>query len=286
MRATLICLATLIAVPVFCQERPLPEAQGFLREVRSRLQPDEVRQSDYAYVETRKDQTLDKSGRPTRETVTVYESYPALPGEARWLRLISKNGVPVPAAELAKKDRERQEHVLKYARRIERQTDRDRAAEARRREKARRENEANVDEAFRVYDIRMLGREALGGYDTIVFSFAPKPGARPRTKEGKVLRHFAGKMWVSETEHEPVRLEVEVLDTASFGLGLVRVHQGSHLAFERRKVNGEEWLPASASYTASARVLLLKRVRVSATMEFSDYRKFTVATETTVAPPK
>ena len=193
----------------------------------------------------------------------------------------------MPAAQLAKKDRERQEHVLKYVRRLERQTDQDRAAEARRRDRERRENAASVDEAFRVYDIRMLGREALAGHDTIVFSFAPKPGARPRTKEGKLLRHFAGKMWVSETEYEPVRLEVEALDTVSFGWGLLaRVHEGSRLAFERRKVNGEEWLPASASYTASARVLLLKRMRVRATVEFSDYRKFTVTTETTVAPPK
>ena len=69
------------------------------------------------------------------------------------------------------------------------------------------------------------------------------------------MRHFAGKAWVSETEYELVRLEAEAIETASFGLGLLaRVHKGSKAAFERRKVNGEEWLPASASYTASARV--------------------------------
>ena len=55
--------------------------------------------------------------------------------------------------------------------------------------------------------------------------------------------------------------------------------------FERRKVNGEQWLPARASYTASARVFLVRRLRIGGTSEFSDYRKFTVATETTLAKP-
>jgi hypothetical protein len=100
------------------------------------------------------------------------------------------------------------------------------------------------------------------------------------------MRHFAGKAWVSETEYEVVRLEAEAIETASFGLGLLaRVHKGSKAAFERRKVNGEEWLPASASYTASARVMLVRRLRIGGTMEFSDYRKFTVATDMKVGKP-
>ena len=50
-----------------------------------------------------------------------------------------------------------------------------------------------------------------------------------------------------------VRLEVEAIDTVTSGLGIVaRMHKGSKGAFQRRKVNGEEWLPASATYTGSA----------------------------------
>jgi hypothetical protein len=95
------------------------------------------------------------------------------------------------------------------------------------------------------------------------------------------------KAWVSEAEYEVVRLEAEAIETASFGLGLLaRVHKGSKAAFERRKVNGEEWLPASANYTASARVMLLKRLRIGGTSEFSDYRKFAVTTDTKVGTPK
>jgi hypothetical protein len=286
MRFFLLPLIACLTVPAIGQERPLPDYGTFLAEARKRLQADDVRQSAYVYMETRREQKLDKSGRTTKETLDVFESYPALPGEFRWQRQIIKEGKPVPAEDLAKKDRERQQKVLEYARRLEREPDKVRAAEAKKRNEEQRETDRAVDDALVVYDIRMLGREHIAGHDTIVFSFTPRKNAKPKTREGKVMRHFAGKAWVSEAEYELVRLEAEAIETASFGLGLLaRVHKGSKAAFERRKVNGEAWLPASASYTASARVMLVKMLRIGGTSEFSDYRKFTVATETTVGKP-
>jgi hypothetical protein len=84
-----------------------------------------------------------------------------------------------------------------------------------------------------------------------------------------------------------VRVEIEAIDTVSIGLGLLaRVHKGTRASFQRRKVNGEVWLPASFDYSASARVLLLKVLRVGGLSEFSGYRKFTVDTATTYTSPK
>jgi hypothetical protein len=92
---------------------------------------------------------------------------------------------------------------------------------------------------------------------------------------------------VSESEYEVVSLEAEAIDTASFGLGLLaRVHKGSRVVFERRKVNGEQWLPASATYSASARVMLVKVMRLGGTLEFSNYRKFSVQTDTKIGTPQ
>lgn len=287
MRVNLIVLLALIGPSALAQDRPLPDPQAFLEHVRQRLQTDEQRQSGYVFLETRRDLKLDKSGKPARETVSVFEKYPRLPGEARWSRLVSVDGKAVPAAELDKQDRERQKKVQEYVRKLEKQTDKDREARARELEKERLENEATVEDAFRVYDIRMLGREALEEHDTILFSLTPRPGAKPRTREGKILQQLAGKAWVSESDHELVRLEVEALDTVSFGLGLLaRIHEGSRMTFQRRKVNGEEWLPASASYTVSGRMMLLIPLHVGAVSEFSDYRKFTVETDTAYARPK
>jgi hypothetical protein len=96
------------AATVAAQDRPLPDAQSFLAEARKRLQTDSALRSSYVYVETRREQKLDKSGRAAEESVKVFESYPGLPGEERWERLIAVNGRPAPAEELVEQDRDRQ----------------------------------------------------------------------------------------------------------------------------------------------------------------------------------
>ena len=76
--------------------------------MRKRLQTDSSLQSSYIYVETRREQKLDGRGRVKEESVKVYESYPGLPGEDRWERLISENGRPRAASDLEKEMRDRQ----------------------------------------------------------------------------------------------------------------------------------------------------------------------------------
>jgi len=283
MRLVCACLVAVLVAPIAGQERPLPDYATFMAETRKRLQADDVRQSEYVYVETQRQQKLDATGKTTKETLDVFESYPPLPNEARWQRQTVKDGKPVPPEDLAKADRERQKKVLEYAKKLEQSPEKVRAAEQKKRDEERLDTERAVDDALRVYDIKMLRREMMSGHETIVLSFTPRKGATPQTREVKMMRHFAGKVWVSESEYEVVRLEAEAIETASFGLGLLaRVHKGSKATFERRKVNGEAWLPARATYAASARVLLVKVMRLGGTLEFSDYRKFSVQTETKI----
>ncbi len=287
MRLICGCLIAILAVPAAGQDRPLPDYATFMAEVSKHLEIDDVRQSDYVYLETQREQKLDATGTSTRETLNVFESYPALPNEDRWRRQTVKDGKPVPPEELAKVDRERQQKVLEYAKKLEQNPEKVRAAERKKHDEERRESDRAVDDALRVYDIRMLGREVVNGYETIALSFTPKKDARPETSDGKMMRHFAGKAWVSESEYEVVRIEAEAIETASFGLGLLaRVHKGSKAAFERRKVNNEQWLPARATYTGSARVMLVKVIRLGGTLEFSDYRKFSVQTDTKIGKPQ
>ena len=106
--ARIIASALLSATALVAQERPLPDQESFLRDVRTRLQTDSTLQSGYIYVETRREQKVDGRGRVEQESVKVYESYPGLPGEDRWERLISENGRPRAASDLEKELRNRQ----------------------------------------------------------------------------------------------------------------------------------------------------------------------------------
>ena len=283
-----IGLAFLIAgAALAAQDRPLPDPDSFLKETRKHLQTDSALQSSYVYVETRREQKLDKQGRVRDESVKVFESYPGLPGESRWERLIAENGRPVRAEELAKQDRDRQAKAAGMARRLTEDGPKERARQERDYQKARRERDEAVSDVFAVFDIRMIGREHIEGHDTIAFSLTPKADAQPRTTEGKQMQHFKVQAWISESDYELVKLDAEAIDTLSFGLGvLARLHKGARLSFLRRKINGEAWLPAVASYSGSARVTLLFTLRRAGSSEYSGYRKYSVDTSSTVATPK
>jgi hypothetical protein len=286
MRSALLTLAlslTLLGI-VATQERPLPDYETFTAQVKKHLATDEARQSGYTFLERRIEQRLDASGRTTEEAVKVFEVYPGLPGEDRYRRLIEEDGKPVPPDKLAQQDRERQRDVESYARKLSSEPEREKATRAIEKERAR--YTAAVDDIFRVYDVRMAKRESIEGHNTILATLTPKADPKPRTDDGKIMTHFKALAWISESDYELVRAEIEAVDTLSFGLGLLaRVHKGTVATYQRRKVNNEVWLPERVTWTASAKVLLLKSLRLRGVSEFSNYRKFTVDTSTSYARP-
>jgi hypothetical protein len=269
------------------QERPLPDQTQFLKETRKHLQTDSSVQSSYMYVETQRQVKLDKNGRKHEESLKVYESYPGLPGEPRWERLISEDGKPVSAEALEEQDRERARKANEMARRLETDPAKERARQEREWSKFRRERDEAVSDIYTVYDIKMIGRERLEGHDTIKFTLTPKAESTPKTREGGLMKSFNVRAWISETDYELVRLEAEAIDNIGFGFGvLARLHKGAQLSFLRRKINGEVWLPAVATYSGSARVGLLWTLRRTGTYEYTGYKKFTVDTSSSFQPPK
>jgi hypothetical protein len=290
--ARLLCALALVVAAASgaaraAQERPLPELQAFLAEARTRLQPDNERQRSYIYVETQRTRKLDGSGKPRSESVKVVESYPALPGEnERWERVLEEDGKKKTEAELARQDADRRKTAEGVARRLSSQDQADQARAAQSRDRERREALQRIDDIFVVYDIKMVGRERIDGRDTIELALDPRPGARPVTREGKWMQAFKCRAWVSETDHELVKLNADAIRDVNIGFGmLARMNTGTQLSFVRRLVDGEVWLPARADYTIRARVLMLKRYDQGGTIEFSNYRKFTVDTSTTIEPP-
>jgi len=282
----MIASALLSVTALVAQERPLPDQERFLRDVRTRLQTDSTLQSGYIYVETRREQKVDGRGQVEQESVKVYESYPGLPGEDRWDRLISENGRPRAASDLDKELRNRQKKAEAMVLEATDQPAKQQARQQREDAMRRREFDAMLDDLFLVYNIRMERRELLDGHGTIMFSLTPRREAKPRTREGSQMRAFAVRAWISESDRELVRVDAEAIDTLSMGFGLLaRLHKGATLSFLRTKVNDEVWLPSRVSYSGSARVGLVAVLRRIGVSEFSGYRKFSVDTSTTYLPP-
>lgn len=273
-------------LPLHAQEKPLPELDAFLTEAKKRLQTDAALQAGYAFSEREVQQKRDGEGRVREEKIKVYEVYPALPGEEPYRRLIEQDGRPVPAEKLDKQDRERQKKVEAYARDLAARSPKDIERAQREYKKEMAERAADIDDILNVFDIRMDGRESIDGHSTIALELTPKADARPRTRSGGIMKHFKARAWISESEYELVKIDVEAIDNISFGLGLLaKLQRGAAATYMRRKVNGEVWLPAKMTYAGSGRLLLVRQLRLAGYSEFFNYRRFSVETTTTPAEP-
>jgi hypothetical protein len=68
-------------------------------------------------------------------------------------------------------------------------------------------------------------------------------------------------------------------------LFVAKLYKGATVSVDRRKVNGEVWLPARVRLNLSGRALV-RKFNVESVIEFSDYRKFSVETGETFKVPK
>ena len=119
-----------------------------------------------------------------------------------------------------------------------------------------------------------------------MIAFAPKAKPAPKTDDGKLMGKVKGLAWVSEDDYQLARVEIEVLADIGYGLGIVgKLYKGTTASYERRKVNDEVWLPAELRIKATGRALI-RKFDVDSVVRYSDYKKFSVETDTTFAIPK
>jgi hypothetical protein len=273
-------LLAISALPRAQDTRPMPDPQAFLAETRPHLRSNDLVRRHYVFKQTDTRVERDSAGRPENTETRVYEVYPAADPELTYRRLILKNGVRPP--DLPRKDREQVAKAARWAEERAREGSSARAARERKRAEDDRHEAAVVDEVLALYRITMTGREWIAGRPAIVFTLDPRRDYEARTDEADIIRRFRGRAWVDEEDHELVRLEMEVIEPVSIGLGIIaRLFTGSHATIERRKIDGETWLPTSSHFVGSGRLLLVRRLDIDQLSEYSDYRRVAADTATT-----
>ena len=66
----------------------------------------------------------------------------------------------------------------------------------------------------------MEGREAW------VIDGEPRPGFEPHMKEAKLLSKIHGRVWIDQGDLQLAKMDIEILDTMSFGWVLVLIPSG------------------------------------------------------------
>jgi hypothetical protein len=257
-------------------DKPLPDQATFLAEFRKNLTTPQKLLSQYTYTYKETEITLDSKGKAKKTETNVYHVINGAEDWQTYEKKISKNGVPLPQNELEKEDRKERERVEKETRKRASWSEAKRQQE---KAKAERQERESADDVFATFDYQFVRRDMINGVSTILVNFKPKVGYKPKTSDAKDLQHVSGRLWISEDDHQFVKLEAEVIDAIKIAGGLLaKLQKGSTLTLELRKINDEIWLPEKFEMAINGRLLLLKGLNMRIVLEFSEHKKFNVDT--------
>jgi hypothetical protein len=252
------------------------QIRELIRQVAEKDMENDKKQRNYTYIERQEEHKLDRKGQLKTIETKTYEIMELYGGQVE--RLIAKDDKPLSQKDAAKEE----EKIQKVIDKRKNESEDDRKKRLAKEEKSREEDRQFVREVADAYNFRLLGTEQLGGRDTWVFDADPRPGYQLHHKGGKYLPKFRFRAWIDKTEMQWAKLDVQCIDTVSWGLFIARIHKGSRIVIEQTQVNDEVWLPKHIALKLDARIALLKNFNVEEDLTYRDYKKF--RTDTKIVP--
>ena len=222
----------------------------------------------YTYVERDVQHNLDGKGETKSTEIKTYEVLEIYGEQVQ--RLIQKNDKPLDAKEAAKEE----EKIQKIIDKRKNESEEDRKKREEKAEKQREEDRKFEREAADAFNFKLAGTEMIGDREAWVIEAEPRPGFEPHTKGAKILTKFHGRVWIDKNDLQLAKMDIEAIDTVSFGWVVARIHKGTRVMFEQARVNDEVWLPRHVTFKLDARIALLKGYRIDGEQTYSDYKKF------------
>jgi hypothetical protein len=244
------------------------QMQRLLRVVADKDIENDKRLRNYTYIERDEEHKLDGKGQVKSTEAKTYEVM-ELYGE-QVQRLTEKDDKPLNAKDAAKEE----EKIQKIINKRKDESENERKKREEKEEKGREEDRKFVLEVADAYNFKLVGTELVGGREAWVIDGEPRPGFVPHMKQSKFLSKFRGRVWIDQSDFQLAKMDVECLDTISWGLFLARIHKGSRFMLEQTRVNEEVWLPRELTVKVDVRFALLKNFNVDLEQSFHDYKKF------------
>ena len=223
---------------------------------------------NYTFLERTEERHLDSSGQVKSKEVKTYDI--TLLEGSPYERLVERDDHPLPPAEEKKEQEKLQKSIAERMKESPAERER-RIADY---EKRRKREQGTMHEVADAFDFKIAGQERIEGRDVWVIDATPRRDYRPRSRDAKILPHVQGRLWIDQKTYNWVKLDAEVIDTVTWGLFLIRLDKGAHVAIDETRVNNEVWLPRRISITASARLGIFKQLRVQQETTYRSFRKF------------
>ena len=244
------------------------QMQQLFRVVADKDLENDKRLRDYTYIERQVEDKLDGKGNSKSSEAKTYEVLEIYGEQVE--RLIEKEDKPLSQKDAAKEE----ERIQKIIDKRKNESEKDHKKREEHEEKDREQGRKFVTEVADAYNFKLVGTELVGGREAWVIDGEPREGFVPHMKEAKLLPKFHGRVWVDKADLQLSKMDVECLDTISFGLFLARFHKGSRLMLEQTRVNEEVWLPQHLTAKIDVRLALVKGFNVGLEQTFRDYKKF------------
>jgi hypothetical protein len=250
-----------------------------LREVARNQRELDERVGSYTFTRTQTEREINDRGEVKKEKTQVHEVYPVA-GGGRVLKLVAEDGRPLPPEKLAREERRAVEEIEKLERESERRKQK-REAEAARRKAGETgagedgDSDVGIGVFLRACEFFSPRRERFRDRDVIVFDFRPRPGFKPANRGESVVGKLTGAVWIDPADRQVMRLEARLTEGFKIGGGLLAsVRPGSAFAFEQTRLPDGVWLPKFSQINAAAKVFLFAGLRIDATREYSNYKRF------------
>ncbi|HKH99577.1 MAG TPA: hypothetical protein VJ999_10750 [Candidatus Sulfotelmatobacter sp.] len=244
------------------------QIQALIRTVAQNHRENYKKQHDYTYIDREVERKLD-SNRQVKSTQTKTFEVMELYGEPI-MRLIEKDDKPLNEKDAAKEE----ERIQKIADKRKNESEEERRKRDAEKEKARIKGREFVSEIADAYNFRLVGSEILNGRDNWVIAGEPRPDFRAHLKEAEMLSKIHGRLWIDKEEIQLAKMDIEAIDTLSFGWVLARIHKGTRFVYEETRVNDEVWLPLHYEAKVDVRLALFKNDNEQDEGSYRDYKKF------------
>jgi hypothetical protein len=269
-RPTVCLLAALLAFGV----RPLraDDPKEILRRAIVLDSEESKLRKQYTYIERDEERKLDRAGKvASRESKT----WDVTQLDGRQFRsLIQQNDKPLTPKELQQEEERKQKIAAQRRKNAARRAKETPEQRDERQAKAHRQDEEDARQIIDAFDLRLLPDEQIDGMPVWVVEGTPRKGYQFKNGDLRFFGKLQGRIWISKSDYQPVKIEAESIDTIAFGGIVARVQKGARLHVEFTRVNSEVWLPKHFSVTFNARLLVVKGFHQEEDITYSNYKKF------------
>lgn len=242
--------------------RPLPELNMLVHEVAEHQQQLDRTRENYTFREIEVLHQFDRHGAVKKQESREYNVFYVNGHPIR--RLVRRNGQALSAGE----DSRETAHIEARVADAEKTPPGD---------PLNQRHQVSIARLLAIEQFMNERRVLMDNRPTIALDFVGDRHASTHGIAEDASKHLSGTLWIDERDLEVRQVQASLDSPMRLELGLVSLAEGSSFTFDQKLINGQVWLPTSATIHVNARAALFLGYHIDVTVTDDQYRQFHAA---------